>query len=158
MNKIIKNFDSAVVKYDTDRPSIFIEYKTNEVEKIYYVRDMVKSCDEMAKYRTLISTLYNSIYSRVPEKYYELILFAELRASEKRIKFQKKYYSKIKSKSYTDDILFYFSKRGKFVNFTIFDYFLSSVDFGTKFIEENRARYPSAFAVYQDFSSKYLQS
>ena len=82
-----------------------------------------------------------------------MIIFAEEKATENRFKFQKNYFSKIKKNMYEDEILFYFSKSGKFVNFTIFDYFLCSVDFSTKYIQEKKKYYPSAYAVYEDFAS-----
>ena len=87
----------------------------------------------MQKERSLIMSIYNALYNRVDEKYYDLIVFAEEKAAEKRIKFQPQ---KIRNR-----ILFYFSQKEKSFEFALFDYFLNSVEFSSKFIEGKKYKY-----------------
>lgn len=88
----------------------------------------------MKKERDLIEKIYNALYERVDEKYYGLIIFAQEKAKEKRIRFQKNYYERTKNKRNRSEVLFYFLRNNKAIKFTLFDYFLSNVDFSNKFI------------------------
>ena len=53
-------------------------------------------------------------------------------AKEKRVKFQRDYYERHKNKKNRQEILLYFAKDEQQIRFTLFDYYLQSIDFGTK--------------------------
>ena len=78
------------------------------------------------------------------------------KAYEKRVKFQKNYHLKAKSKHNRAEVLFYFTKKPKLIKFTLFDYFLSSVDFNSKYIFEKKQKLKEEYNVFEKFEKKYL--
>lgn len=121
---------------------------------MHYMWDLIKSNQKLRKNRELIIEIYNTLFQKVDDNYYDIGYFAIELANRKRIRFLANNFIKRYSKTWREGYPFYYKCISANPHFIIFDHCLNSIEFGHHDIQDLGKNNKQNYELYQEFARR----